>query len=58
MLAAGLLGLADNGFHALSSSELAAFIRQGSAPFSSVALTFDVGASHFDEYSQIIIPGQ
>ena len=48
--------LADNHFHTLTSSELAAFVRQGGAPARSVALTFDVGWTHFDEYSRLIVP--
>ncbi len=49
--------LAAAGFHTLSSSELAGFVTgRQAAPARSVALTFDVGASHFDEYAQDIIP--
>jgi len=49
--------LALAGFHSLSSAELAGFVSgRQPAPARSVALTFDVGASHFDEYAHDIIP--
>ncbi len=49
--------LSAAGFHTISSAELAGFVTgQQAMPARSVALTFDVGASHFDEYTQDIIP--
>jgi peptidoglycan/xylan/chitin deacetylase (PgdA/CDA1 family) len=49
--------LALAGFHSLSSAELAGFVQGRQAvPSRSVAITFDVGASHFDQYSNQIIP--
>ncbi|MEP7357180.1 MAG: polysaccharide deacetylase family protein [Anaerolineales bacterium] len=55
-LEAQLRWLADNHFHTLTSAELAEFVRQGGAPAHSAALTFDVGWTHFDEYSGVIVP--
>ena len=55
-LQAQLQWLSESGFHTLSSQELAGFVAGRQAePARSVALTFDVGASHFDEYSQDIV---
>jgi peptidoglycan/xylan/chitin deacetylase (PgdA/CDA1 family) len=49
--------LAENGFTTVTSAELAAFVAGDQAlPARSVALTFDVGASHFDDYSAVVIP--
>ena len=49
--------LAAAGFHTLNSAELAGFVAGSQpAPARSVALTFDVGASHFDEYLSDIVP--
>ena len=49
--------LALAGFHSLSSAELAGFVAGSQpAPARSVAITFDVAASHFDEYTRDIIP--
>lgn len=49
--------LADQGFYTLTIDELAGYI-EGTyqPPQPSVALTFDVGISHFDEYLNVIIP--
>jgi len=49
--------LAQAGYHSLSSPELAGFV-SGTRPIParSVALTFDVGASHFGEYIGDIVP--
>jgi peptidoglycan/xylan/chitin deacetylase (PgdA/CDA1 family) len=49
--------LEANGFTTLSSDQLAAFVAGTySPPQRSVVLTFDVGASKFDDYSNIVIP--
>jgi peptidoglycan/xylan/chitin deacetylase (PgdA/CDA1 family) len=49
--------LAESGFYPVSSAELAGFVAGAAAlPARSVALTFDVGASHFDEYAGVIVP--
>jgi peptidoglycan/xylan/chitin deacetylase (PgdA/CDA1 family) len=49
--------LSQAGFHTLSSTELAGFVAGAQpAPARSVALTFDVGASHFDQYVDDIVP--
>jgi peptidoglycan/xylan/chitin deacetylase (PgdA/CDA1 family) len=49
--------LATNDFQALTSAELAAFVSGRWTPASrAVALTFDVGASHFDDYAGVVIP--
>jgi peptidoglycan/xylan/chitin deacetylase (PgdA/CDA1 family) len=54
---AQLQWLSQAGFHTLTSEELAGFVaRRQAAPARSVALTFDVGASHFDEYVQDVVP--
>jgi peptidoglycan/xylan/chitin deacetylase (PgdA/CDA1 family) len=56
-LEAQLPWLMQAGFHTLSSAELAGFVAGTQpAPARSAALTFDVAASHLDEYSQAIIP--
>lgn len=49
--------LAENGFYTLTIEELAAYV-EGSflPPERSVALTFDVGISHFDDYSEVVLP--
>lgn len=49
--------LSENGFTTLSSAELAGFVAGTQLlPGRSVALTFDVGASHFDDYGKVVIP--
>lgn len=49
--------LHDNEFTALSSAELVAFLDGNYLPPArSVALTFDVGASHFSDYANVVIP--
>jgi peptidoglycan/xylan/chitin deacetylase (PgdA/CDA1 family) len=49
--------LADHNFVTLSSQQLADFVAGRWAPPSrAVALTFDVGASHFDDYRTVVIP--
>lgn len=49
--------LAESGYHSLTIDELAEFIEGDYAPpLRSVALTFDVGISHFDDYSEVVIP--
>lgn len=49
--------LAANGYHTLTIDELADFIDGTYAPPQrSVALTFDVGISHFDDYREVVIP--
>ena len=49
--------LADQGFDTLTIDELAAYV-EGSyqPPERSVALTFDVGISNFDDYLNVVIP--
>lgn len=49
--------LSDNEFTTLSSAEVVAFL-DGTylPPARSVALTFDVGYSHFDDYANVVIP--
>lgn len=52
-----LAWLHENGFEALTSAQLAAFVRGTyNPPARSVVLTFDVGASKFDDYADIVIP--
>lgn len=49
--------LAENGYHTVTVDELAEFVDGTSAPpLHSVALTFDVGISHFDDYREVVIP--
>jgi peptidoglycan/xylan/chitin deacetylase (PgdA/CDA1 family) len=49
--------LDDNSFTTLTSNQLAAFVAGTySPPQRSVVLTFDVGASKFDDYTNIVIP--
>jgi len=49
--------LDDNGYTTVTSQQLADFV-QGKAelPQRSVALTFDVGASKFEDYTNIVVP--
>lgn len=54
---AQLQWLADQGYATLSSAQLADFVAgRWAPPAPAVALTFDVGASHFGEYREVIIP--
>jgi peptidoglycan/xylan/chitin deacetylase (PgdA/CDA1 family) len=49
--------LADNDFTTLSSAELVAFLDGAYLPPAhSVVLTFDVGASRFGDYTNVVIP--
>jgi peptidoglycan/xylan/chitin deacetylase (PgdA/CDA1 family) len=55
--ASQLKWLHDNGFTTLSAGQLAGFIHGAYAPPArSVVLTFDVGASKFDDYANVVIP--
>ncbi len=55
--ASQLRWLAENGFATLTASQLVAFIHGAyNPPQRSVALTFDVGASKFNDYTNIVIP--
>lgn len=54
---AQLQWLADHDYVTLSSAQLADFVAgRWAPPARAVALTFDVGASHFDDYRTVIIP--
>ena len=54
---AQLQWLADQGYTTLSSAQLVDFVAgRWAPPAPAVALTFDVGASHFAEYREFIIP--
>jgi peptidoglycan/xylan/chitin deacetylase (PgdA/CDA1 family) len=49
--------LAANDYVTLSSQQLADFVAgRWAPPARAVALTFDVGASHFDDYRTVIVP--
>jgi peptidoglycan/xylan/chitin deacetylase (PgdA/CDA1 family) len=49
--------LAENGFTTLTDQQLADFVAGTYwPPERSVALTFDVGASKFDDYTEVVIP--
>lgn len=49
--------LHDNGFQTLTAEQLADFVHGNFNPSArSVVLTFDVGASKFDDYANIVIP--
>jgi peptidoglycan/xylan/chitin deacetylase (PgdA/CDA1 family) len=44
-------------FNTISSAELAGFVAgTQTLPARSVAVTFDVGGSHFDDYAQVVVP--
>ena len=48
--------LSEQGFHTLTIDELADFVDGSSAPPQpAVALTFDVGISHFDDYTEVVV---
>jgi peptidoglycan/xylan/chitin deacetylase (PgdA/CDA1 family) len=52
-----LAWLHDNDFQALTSDQLTGFVKGTyNPPLRSVVLTFDVGASKFDDYTNIVIP--
>ncbi len=48
--------LADNGFTTLSAADLVSYLDGGTFPLKSVALSFDLGTAHRDNFANVIIP--